>query len=224
MARADLESIVTKYKQLFATYYDEEPVGAAATVSNAPVDGYVDPERFIREPLKGPEQLGEVTQGKEQYAVRALFAGVDQDEYLDPMSFVNQREVVEENALRLDILAAGIAWRFAAHDDALMQMYDPSVGMYSTQALFTPPQRMFRWGGAPKEKRIHIRPELDPKKGKGCPKVTKELEKRKLLGKSIKQLKRKKNEEEESFYEEDEKQRKKKHHPFFKPLAEEEND
>lgn len=222
MARADLESIIARYKQLFAVYYDEEPA-AAPVVANPvqkPVDGYVDPHRFVREPIQKVAQDEVLQEG--QYVISSLFAGVDQDEYLDPMSFINQREVVEENALRLDILAAAIAWKFAEHNNALSQMYDPRVGMYPTQALFTPPKRLFRWGGGVKEKRVIVRPELDPKKGKGAPNKANEMDKRRLMSKSIKHLKRKKKGEEETFYEENERERKrKKRYPFFRPSSDE---
>lgn len=223
MARADLETIIAKYKQLFAVYYDEEQSSVVAPTQNQrPVDGYVEPDRFVREPIQPVEQGESIKEG--QFVIGSLFAGVDQDEYLDPMSYINQREVVEENALRLDILAAAIAWKFAEHNNSLSQMYDPRVGMYPTQALFTPPKRLFRWGGGVKERRVIVRPELDPKKGKGSPKVG-EMDKRRLMSKSIKHLKRKKRGEEEAFYEENERQRKrKKRYPFFRPFSKDEED
>lgn len=216
MARADLELVIEKYRKLFSVYHEEDAketgaIAAPTAPSQEVLDAYLDPERFIRAPIDPVQQSqADATSAKEQFVVGSLFAGVDQDEYLDPTSTINQRAHFEESALRLEILAAGIASRMIAHERDLMQMYDPAVGMYSTQALFTPPRRLFSWGGAGKQKQIHIRPEQqqDLAKGKGRPQVLQEIKSREFLSKSIRPIKKKKESGDDSQGEEADKKKK----------------
>lgn len=216
MTRADLSEIIQKYKKLFGSNASSEDTRAAQTdlqrdltsataassqpiKSNADVqDAFLDPDRFIRTPIEQVSQEAQKSEvGYEHFMVNSLFAAVDQDEYLDPSSVLNRQEFFEQNALKLDILAAGLAWRLIQYDQDLKQMYDPSMGMYPTQAFYTPKSHIFKWGGAPKEKPIRVKPEMDAKKVKGKPNGQKEIQNRNLIGKSIKVVKKKKEPEDE---------------------------
>lgn len=187
MPEPDFESILRKHRSLSSDYpssndklqsdslekalskndptlnVDKDSSDSGKVLSNADVsDAYVDTDRFVRAPVAPPQQ----EHAKETYEhvlFNSLFASVDNSDAFSQVSLDNREQFFKDNELQLDILAADLARRLYQHELDLRQQYDPSLGMYPTQALYAPQPTKLRWKGAPAEK--HAKKEAcDPSK------------------------------------------------------------
>jgi hypothetical protein len=172
MAEQDFAAIMRKYNSLIGDQSaridgNEQNLSPSSATQSAllnkeldqifsasTADQYME-DRFIRAPVAAPSQTQPQPgdEGYEHVMFNSLFASVDATDAFNRDKVANREAFFRQNELAFDLLAADFARRLYQYELDLRQQYDPSMGMYPTQALYAPKPTKLKWA-APKEKKL----------------------------------------------------------------------
>lgn len=162
MVEPDFESIIRKYRSLVAGPPSQKASGAADlpleskkndvqdeidSVENSlhsfgSEDDFIDKDRFVRAPIAPPDQ-NEHTHSNLEYAVfNNLFTSVDIGDEFNQLA--NQERFFKDDGDQIDLFAADLAKRLYQHEMDLRQNYNPGLGIYPGQALYSPSSDRFK--------------------------------------------------------------------------------
>lgn len=102
-------------------------------------------DRFLRAPVAAPSQTEQGDEGYEHVMFNSLFASVDQGDAFNQDKVANREKYFKENGMVFDLLASDFARRLYQYELDLRQNYDPTLGVYPTQALYTPKTTKSNW-------------------------------------------------------------------------------
>lgn len=163
MVEPDFENIIRKYRSLISPSPDakssqrshELPVGDSKESFKGEFetssdsfgdsnfsDDFIGDDRFLRAPVAAPEQNKNPNSVLENLVFNSLFASVDLNDEFNQLNKIDQLSKGDEN--QFNVAAADLANRIYHQEVDLRKHYNPGLGIYPSQALYSPSNSKYK--------------------------------------------------------------------------------
>jgi hypothetical protein len=171
MVEPDFENIIRKYRSLISPgpdskssqrsrevpiddnregLKDELEISTDSFSGSNFSDNFIGDDRFLRAPVAAPEQNKNPDFALENLVFNSLFASVD---FNDDFNQLNKlQHSFKENEEAFDVATVDLANRIYDREVDLRKQYNPGLGIYPSQALYSPSGSKFKNRGSNEKK------------------------------------------------------------------------